>query len=121
MRLIANRQLAGDYGVVVAGDQFIVSDPDGLKLIEMGVARRADPPRVLYETKPARYEMPTIQPAAPEVSARASDFRDVCLPDAKPAPVAPESNSVLPKPNASEPGTADPVGRRGRKGSRSAG
>jgi hypothetical protein len=111
MRLIANCQLTGDYGTVTAGDIFIVPDPDAQKLITAGVARRADPPRILYETKPARYEMRTIQPEAPEVSAR-STFPDapgyVRLPDAQPQTVASESDSVLPKPNVSEQGTPDP-------------
>lgn len=123
MRLIANRQLTGDYGTVTAGEIFIVPDPDGKKLIAAGVARPADPPRILYETKPQRYEMPAIQPQAPEVSAR-DTFRapgHSLLPDAEPQAVAPESDSVLAKPNVSEQGAPDPGGRRGRKGSRSAG
>jgi len=120
MRLIANRQLTGDYGTVTAGQLFIVPDPDAEKLMAADCARRADPPRILYETKPARYEMPAVQPEAPGVSAR-DTFRDVCLPDAQPTAVAPESDPVLSEPDAPKEGIADYRGRRGRKGPRSAG
>ena len=106
MRLIANRQLTGVYGSVVAGDGFDVEDATGRQLMSAGLARRADPPRVQYETK-------VITPEAPEVSAR-QPFRDSALPHEEPPSVAPESDSLLPPANVSESGAAD-RGRRGRR------
>lgn len=113
MRLIANCQLAGDYGVVNTGQSFIVLDADAQKLLDSGAARRADPPRVLYQTKPRVFETPTIQPEAPEVSAR-PPFRNVSLSNAQSPPVASASDRVLPKSDLPAQGVPDP-GRRGRR------
>lgn len=118
MRLIANCQLTGDYGTVATGEAFVIADDLALKLISQGCARRADPPRILYETKPYKFETPTIKPEAPEVSAR-PPFRDLLVPDPKPQTLSPESDPVLPKPNVSEQGTVDSSGRGRRKGSAS--
>lgn len=106
MRLIANRQLTGVYGSVVAGDGFDVEDATGRQLLNAGLARRADPPSVRYETK-------VITPEAPGVSAR-QPFRDSTLPHEEPPSVAPESDKFVPPTDLSESGTAD-RGRRGRR------
>ena len=106
MRLIANRQLTGDYGSVVAGDGFEVEDATGHQLITAGLARRAETPRVQYETK-------VITPEAPEVSAR-QPFRELSLPHAEPPSVAPESDRVVPPTDLSQSGVVD-RGRRGRR------
>ena len=105
MRLIANTQLTGIYGTVVAGQEFDCHDATALELLAAGVVRRAGPPAVRYETK-------VIAPEAPEVSAR-EPFPDMPLPDPQPETVAPESDSVLPGTDVREEGTADSRGRRG--------
>lgn len=110
MRLIANRQLTGDHGFVLEGQTFESSTEEQAKqLIQRGLARAADPPKVLYQTK-------VIYPEAPEVSAR-PPFRDGAVHHAEPPPVAPEGDSVLPEPDVPLQGDADHSGRRGRKGS----
>lgn len=117
MRLIANTQLTGDYGTVVEGQEFNVNDEnDAKQLISRGMARRASPPRILYQTKPARFETPTIQAEAPGVSAR-DPFLYGALPNPQQTGVATEGDHVLASANVSEPRTADSGGRRGRKGS----
>lgn len=107
MTLIANRQLTGDYGTVHAGQVFTVTDEVGLQLISNGVARRPDPPRVLYETK-------VIVPEAPEVSARQSLFRDLPVSDPEPKNLAPQSHRELPVADVCKPRTSHPGGRGGR-------
>ena len=84
MRVIAIRQLTGNYGTVIAGQEFTCSDDVARELLAAGVVRRPDPPQVIYETK-------VIVPEAPEVRARDS-FRDVCLSDKEPQGVAPEGH-----------------------------
>src|ERR1035438_9212162 len=106
MRLIANRQLAGDYGRADAGQTFEASAEVARSLIERGLARPWKEPKVLYETK-------VITPEAPEVSAR-PPFRNVPVSDAEPAPVAPAGDPVLPRSDVSKPRTAHP-GRWGRR------
>ena len=55
MKLIAERQLLGDYGKVSAGEQFEVSADVGEQLIARGLARHALPPRVLYEVRGGKF------------------------------------------------------------------
>src|SRR5687767_9167576 len=96
--------LLGDYGKVSQGQEFECKDERvALQLIAEGKAYRVMPPPVIHET-------------TPEVSAR-PPFRDVPVPDEEPAPVAAESNPVLPGSNVSQQGTPHPRRRRGRKGS----
>src|SRR5512137_189099 len=85
MRLIANRQLTGVYGTVVAGQEFECPDDVARQLIQSGVVHKAEPPKVQYETK-------IIRPA--EVGP-AQPFRDVPVPDPQPAPVAAPGNRVV--------------------------
>jgi hypothetical protein len=75
MRLIANSQLRGEYGLVEEDREFDCPEHIAPKLLRSGKARRPDPPRVLYETK-------IIVPEAPEVSPRLP-FRDLPLSDQK--------------------------------------
>lgn len=110
MRLIANRQLTGDHGFVLEGQVFETdTDEKGRSLINRGLARAADPPKVLYSTK-------VIVPEAPEVSAR-QPFRHVPVPHKESQAVVTESDQVFSGPDVPEQGTADTRGRAGRKGS----
>lgn len=113
MRLIANRQLTGDYGFVLEGHAFEADEPKAQDLMRRGLAHAADPPKILYSTK-------VIVPEAPEVRAR-QPFRDVPVPDAEQAGVAPESDPVLSGSDLPEKRLADSGGRPGRKGSSSKG
>ena len=106
MRLIANRQLTGSYGSVVAGDGFDVEDATARQLINAGLARRAEQPRIQYETK-------IIAPEAPQVSAR-QPFRDSALPHEESPRVASESDQLLSSTDLPESGITD-RGRRGRR------
>jgi len=113
MKVIANRQLCGEYGVVVADQEFDVRDEIAVQLLHRHLVRKPDPPQVHYETK-------VIVPAAPEVSPR-EPFRDLPLLDAESPDVAPEGDRVLPATELPQPGTADPVRRGGRSRSGSGG
>ena len=109
MRLIAHRQLhnPGLYGTVAEGHDFDCPDEDVAgQLIQSGLARKAEPPKILYETKVMT--PPEVGPAVP--------FRDVPMPDTKPSGLAATGDPVLPEPNLSEPGAADRGRRRGRVG-----
>lgn len=99
MKLIANRQLFGDYGRVAEGEIFDCSDEIGRQLIQNGVASKAEPPKITYETK-------VVVPEASEVGARPG-FRDLSLSDKEPAPVATASNSVLPGADVQKKGTVN--------------
>jgi hypothetical protein len=113
MKLIANRQLTGEYGTVVGGQIFEVRDEVGTQLMADGVARSATAPRIEYDTK-------VIVPAeAPGVSARQEPFRHVPVLDEEPAPVATNGDPVLSESDVPEPRASDPGRRRGRSGSSS--
>ena len=111
MRLIANRQLCFGNTVYAAGEEFDADDAIAIDLMQREVARRALPPTIVYETKPAHFETPLI---VPEVTAR-QPFRDMSVSDAEPQDVAAESNPVLPESDLSKQGTPHPGRRRGRK------
>ena len=106
MKLIANRQLhnPGLYGTVAEGHEFNCTDEEVAKdLIRNDLARKAEPPRILYETKVI--VPPEVGPAVP--------FRDMPVPDKKPEAVVAASDPVLSESNLSEPGAADSRRRRG--------
>jgi hypothetical protein len=108
MRLIAvAHQLTGVYGTVTAGEEFECRDDLAKQLVRSGSARKAAPPRVLYETK-------VVVPEAPEVGAR-PPFRNVPVHHAESPPVAPEGDPVLPAADLPAPGAADSGGRGKRK------
>ena len=109
MRVIANRQLTGHYGVVTAGQEFDADDDVARQLLRAGLVKRPDPPVMLYETK-------VVSPEAPEAAPREA-FRDVPLSDAEPTHVAGECNPEFSEPNVSVPRTDTPRGRAGRKAS----
>jgi len=112
MRLIANSQLTGAYGTVVAGQEFDCEDATAVELVRNCVARKAAPPAVRYETK-------VIAPEAPEVSPR-QPFRHLPVSDTRPETVAPEGDLVFPvAADKSQDRAAHPGGRGGRKGPRS--
>ena len=115
MKLIANSQLhiSSHDLTVAAGQTFELPDGLAMQLLKAGKVRKADPPRVQYETRVIIPESRTIQPEAPEVSAR-PPFRDVPVSDPQPPSMAPESHSVLPAANVQGQRVAD-SGRRGRR------
>src|SRR5579885_2969659 len=116
MKLFANRQLTGDYGTVAPGEQFECADEIGHQLVSRGLAHLADPPKVLYESKPAErtapvvtfetpavlIESPAVSLEAPGVSAR-DPFRDLPMSNAKPQELAAESDRVFPESDISQP------------------
>ena len=107
MRLVANTQLTGVYGTVLAGQEFECHDPTALELLQAGSVHKAGSPAISYETK-------VIAPGeAPQVSARET-FRHVPLSDEGPERVASEGDCVLPAADARQRGAADHSGRRGR-------
>lgn len=107
MQLIALRQTCGDYGMISAGQVFTADDEVARQLIMEGIARRPDPPRIVYETK-------VVVPEAPEVSAR-QPFRDLHLPDdPEPPALAAVRDSVLAAANVQQQGTVDNRRKRGR-------
>lgn len=107
MRLVANTQLTGAYGTVVAGQEFECHDPTALELLRAGSVRKVGPPAVRYETK-------VISPGeAPQVSAR-ENFRHMPLSDEGSETVASEGDPVLRAADVQQRGAADRSGRRGR-------
>ena len=104
MLLISDRQLYHRGKDHAAGIPFEVEDGEAQQLIVMGHARKAEPPKVLYETK-------VITPA--EVGPTIP-FRDGALHNAEPEEVVAASDQVLPSANVRKQGNADPGGRRGR-------
>ena len=64
MRLIAERQLYGSYGLVHAGQQFEVADDIGTELLRRGLVHRADPPRIAYELHAGKFIPGPDWPAA---------------------------------------------------------
>ena len=55
MKLIAIRQLAGDYGRVDASTQFEAPDDIARELLSRGLVRHALPPRIAYEVHAGRF------------------------------------------------------------------
>jgi len=126
MRLIAvAHQLTGVYGTVTAGQEFECRDDLAIQLVRSGSARKADPPRVTYETKVVVPEAPEghvpasgaprTERESPEVRPRLP-FRNVPVRHEESPPVDPESDRVLPESDVPTPGDADSGGRRKRKG-----
>ena len=111
MKLIANRQLTGTYGTVAPGQAFEAPEDVAIDLMKRDLARRAEPPTVVYETKPAHFETPLV---VPEVTARLP-FRDVPVSDSEPEELVTAGDSVLPETDVPKQGVADPGRRRGRK------
>ena len=110
MRLVANRQLTGDYGFVAPGQEFWANDPEvAEQLIRRGLAA------------PVGYETKVIYPEAPQVAAREPfrfrpiSTRDVPVPDdPEPPALAAVRDAVVQAADISKPGTVDPVVKRGR-------
>ena len=113
MRVIANRQLTGHYGMVTAGQEFEAEDDVARQLLRAGLVKRPDPPAMVYETK-------VIEPEVPEAAPR-DVFRDVSLSHAEPAGMAPEGDQEFSAADLLPPRTDDPRGRSGRKASGSGG
>ena len=109
MQVIANRQLRGEYGIVVPDQLFECSDETAQELLKSGLVRNALPPRVQYETK-------VITPEAPEVSPREPFPGHLPMLDKKPETVATEGDPLFHGANLPPLGTTDPRGRGGRSG-----
>jgi hypothetical protein len=106
MLLVSDSQLYIKGTDYQAGIPFEIDEDEGQFLIARGTARKAEPPKVLYETKVIRPA--EVGPVIP--------FRDVPMPDAQPETVAAAGNPMLSKSDLAEQGIADPGRRRGRKG-----
>ena len=104
MFLISNRQLTGVYGTVTPGQEFNCPEDVAKELLRAGVAHKAEPPKVLYETKVVR--PPEVGPTIP--------FRDMPVSDQKPEEVAAAGDHVLPAADIPKQGASDSGGRRGR-------
>ena len=91
------------------GQEFDADEDVGRQLLRAGLVKRPDPPGMVYETK-------VIVPEAPEMAPR-DVFRDVSLPDAEPAGMAPEGNRELSAADVPTQRTDDSRGRTGRKAS----
>lgn len=108
MKVIANRQMIGEYGQVSPDQEFECRDEKAQELLKMGKVRHAAPPKVQYETK-------VIKPSeAPEVSAREPFPGDGPDDNEEPETVDSEGNKVLSSANLLEGGTAGGR-RRGRR------
>lgn len=115
MRLVATRNIVGDYGTVGEGQQFDCPDDVAESLIARGLAHPATPPRVLYESKPMSYETKPARFEQPEVKPElGTPFRNGVVFDKKPPSVAPESDSVLAGTDVQEQRVVDNRGRHGR-------
>lgn len=110
MRLIANTRLYNPaaYGTALQGQEFDCPDDIAQELIAQGKARKADPPKILKETKVI--SPPEVGPVIP--------FRDVSMSDKKQEKVASEGNQVLSQSDAPKPRAADSGGRGKRLRSR---
>jgi hypothetical protein len=104
MKLIALSQLTGVYGTVQEGGIFDCPEDIALQLLAMNKARKADPPKIIRETKVIT--PPEVGPIVP--------FRDCAVPNKEQAGMVAEGNPVLSKSDLAKQGTPDPRGRRGR-------
>jgi hypothetical protein len=107
MRVIANRQLTGHYGVVTIGQEFEADDDVARQLLRNGLVKKPDLPAMVYETK-------VIAPEVPEAAPRDA-FRDVPVPDPEQADLASESDREFSASNFQAQRVDDPRGRTGRK------
>src|SRR5580765_6952726 len=101
MRLIANCQLAGDYGAVVTDQEFECSEETGNHLLQQGSARLARPVSIRYETKVITPEHSEVKPSS------AQPFRDVPDPHTQSPALAALRDAVREVSEVSPQGTAD--------------
>lgn len=109
MLLIAHRQLTGVYGTVAPGDQFNCPDDIAKELIHAGLVHKADPPKILYETKVIT--PPEVGPTQP--------FPYMPLSDARSEGVVDAGDPMLSGADISKQGNADSGRRQGRPRSNS--
>src|SRR3990167_6296384 len=134
MKLFSDRQIT--FGGIThhEGEPFDCDDRVAEELLQRGNVRRAAPPQVLYETKPARFETPMILPETQEVQpALGGPFRGNGTPrnsesgirtlnssapadhlplrDTQPPSVAAPSGPLLPQPDLSQQRAFDRGGR----------
>jgi hypothetical protein len=112
MRVIANRQLTGEYGTIAPNQEFECPNELAGQLRAKGMVRNAIPPRIEYETQVLRPQ------EAPEVSPR-HPFRNRTLSDPKQENVATESDREFPAADIPSSGASDPRRRGGRSRPRS--
>jgi hypothetical protein len=105
MELIANSQLHGVYGDVEKDRRFNCPDVIGNQLLKNGKARRPILPITVVEKKII----------APREVGPVIPFRDVPMPDAQPAEVSDESDTLLSKSNVRTKRVINNSRRRGRK------
>jgi hypothetical protein len=110
MKVIANRQLHGEYGDAAPDQLFECREETAEQLLKAGLVRHALPPKVQYEIK-------VIKPEAPEVGPREPFPGHVSVSDAESKTVAPEGDPLFQGANLPPLGTTDPRGRGGRSGS----
>jgi hypothetical protein len=141
MLLVSDRQLTRGMFTHPAGIPFEESDENiAVDLVKRGVARKAEPPRIIYATvrnksigpengtdnsqerNRAERDLASGEFQAREVKPVPGDRFPASyspVPDEESQEMAPASDTVLPKPDVPEQRTADRIGRRGRKGHRS--
>ena len=106
MKVIANRQITGDWGTAHPGAHFECPGDQVDGLLSRGLVRIPDPPRVVYEVK-------VITPEAPAVASE-GPFCYMPVPDQEPPTVAAEGDSGMESADVQEQRNVDPGGRRGR-------
>lgn len=80
MRLVCvAQQLTGEYGTVIAGQEFECRDETGKQLVLSRLARKPGSPRIAYETKPASFEAPEVSPRMKRM--RVKDYQNEKAPD----------------------------------------
>ena len=93
-KLIALSQLAGNYGVVQAGQEFETDDDTARELLARGYVKHACDPEVVYETQAITpTEAPRVTPRKP--------FRHGIMRHPQPSPVDPENARIVPPPDVS--------------------
>jgi hypothetical protein len=112
MRVIANRQITGEYGTALPGQAFEVRDELAEDLMRRDLVRAAAPPRVRYEVRAVRPD------EAPEVSAR-EPFRHLPVFDQESTDLATKGDPMLSETELSETEPTDNFGQRARSRSAS--
>jgi len=106
-KLISDRPMLGDYGMIPANTPFETTDEIAKELLENGRARRVNP-KITYKTK-------VVTPVAPEVQAEATPFRHSDMHHEEQKELAPTGDQMFPQADVPERGTADRSGRGSRR------
>jgi hypothetical protein len=101
MLIVSDRQLYIGGIMHPEGMPFEADDITAARLLEDGAARKATPPRIIYETKVTRpSEVGPIQP-----------FRDLPVRDEEPKELVADGDHVLPGADLAKSGASDNRGR----------